>query len=263
MGIRTAWYGLAITALVGCGGRSTGGGQQSGTSVGGLREAALTDRYIEIHSGAPAATVDPALRRHLRDELRALEAAAADGERLGGGDARLDAELARIDVLARAAATAAHVFDPVSEADLQAAYQRYLATLPNREYHVAHILLPTEAAALGVIKILDRGAEFSVLARRESADASKDQGGDLGWVSPGHLPKAFTDAVAALSVGHYTKQPIKTIYGWHVIRLLESRSANPPPLAQVHAQLAASLEQDRYQAFLKAELTAQGTSQRP
>jgi peptidyl-prolyl cis-trans isomerase C len=138
-----------------------------------------------------------------------------------------------------------------AEAELQQAYDAFVKGQPAAEFHVAHILLPTETIALGVIRRLDEGASFAALAKAESADDSRARGGDLGWVYPGPLPKAFTDAVAVLKPGEYTHQPVKTPYGWHVIRVLETRPAAVPPLASVRAQLAVNLQQQRYEAFLK------------
>jgi peptidyl-prolyl cis-trans isomerase C len=115
---------------------------------------------------------------------------------------------------------------------------------------VAHILVPTEAGAVRVIRKLNDGAGFAALAKAESADDSRSRGGEIGWVNSGTLPKSFTDAAAALEPGQYTTRPVKTPYGWHVIRLLERRAASAPPLENIRAQLIANLQREKYQAFL-------------
>jgi peptidyl-prolyl cis-trans isomerase C len=147
------------------------------------------------------------------------------------------------------------VFTPPSEADLLAAYEEYKAGLPAQEFHVAHILVATEDTARLLIVELQGGADFSMLASVRSADDSKNLGGDLGWVGPGKLPAEFTDAVAQLKPSQITARPVKTMYGWHIIKLIETRPAVAPQFERVKAQLATNLQQARYKQFLESALT--------
>jgi peptidyl-prolyl cis-trans isomerase C len=213
---------------------------------------ALFDRYVERESGVATDQVDATSRQRLMDKFLELEAAAAAGSRLATAGVTQDAELARLDVLAKAAAQDAHVYDPPSLSDLQAAYQVFVTSLPDKEYHVAHILVATDSLAREVISDLDRGTDFAQEAKLRSADESRLRGGNLGWVSPGHLPKALTDAAAELKPGQYTRQAIQTSYGWHVIRLIDVRPATAPPFDQVKAQIVVNLQMDRYGKFLKS-----------
>jgi peptidyl-prolyl cis-trans isomerase C len=115
---------------------------------------------------------------------------------------------------------------------------------------VAHILVANEILANAVIAELGSGDKFADVAAKRSADDSKSKGGDLGWIHPGHLPQQFFAALKSLEPGQYTKVPIHTPYGWHVIRLIATRAANPPPFDQIKAQLSTNLQQDRYRRFL-------------
>ena len=206
----------------------------------------------QVAKGAPE-QLDQAYRERLLQQLVQLaiaaerEAAQADRTTAAG------AELQRMEFYAKAGATRAGVFTSPTAAELQQAYDAFVKRQPPAEFHVAHILVPTENLALGVVRRLSSGANFAALANAESADDSQARGGDLGWIRPGVLPKAFTDAVATLKAGEYTRTAVKTPYGWHVIRVLETRRAEVPPMADVRAQLVANLQQQRYEAFLKGK----------
>jgi peptidyl-prolyl cis-trans isomerase C len=218
----------------------------------------LFDHYVQTRSGVAPTKLDANLRVSLLHDLKRLKAAAMVGAAHASLETTQELELQRLEILAHAAATSAGVYNPPTEAELQQAYDQYRASLPAREYHVAHILVATENMASQLLLKLQSGAEFFALAKAESADDSKARGGDLGWIAPGKLPAAFTDAVRALKVGEYTPKPVHTAYGWHLIRLLDSRAAAAPPLDQVRPQLAANLQQERYQKYLRDCLVAAG-----
>jgi len=140
------------------------------------------------------------------------------------------------------------------DVELHQAYDAYVTSLPASEYHVAHILVATQNAASLLLVRLQSGANFARLAREQSADDSKVRGGDLGWIAPGKLPTAFTDAVKSLKPGQFTDRPVHTTYGWHLINLLDTRSASAPQFDQVKAQLAENIRDNRYQRFLADSL---------
>jgi len=215
---------------------------------------ALFDAYVKEKSGVSPDLVSATLKASLLTDLEKLKAAAEAGETRADPQTIQEIELRRLELLAHSAAKAAGVFTLPSEADLQAAYEQYKAGLPAQEFHVAHILVATEDAARLLIVELQGGADFSKLASARSADDSKNRGGDLGWVGPGKLPSEFTDAVAQLKPSQITARPVKTIYGWHIVKLIETRLAVAPPFEQVKAQLAANLQQARYKEFLESAL---------
>src|SRR6185295_5350494 len=110
-----------------------------------------------------------------------------------------------------------------TEQELRAEYETQVAALPRLEYHARHILVATEQFAEKLEGELEKGTDFAALARRETMDeGSKSSGGDLGWFTPDRMVKPFADAVVAVKPGQYTRTPVKTQYGWHIIKLEET-----------------------------------------
>jgi peptidyl-prolyl cis-trans isomerase C len=121
---------------------------------------------------------------------------------------------------------------------IQEAYQVHLAdNPPAEEFHARHILVETEEAAREVIGLLDDGADFAELAKERSTGPSGPRGGDLGYFTADQMVPEFSQAAAALEPGSYTKEPAKTQFGWHVIKLEDRRTAAPPPLEELEQQL--------------------------
>src|SRR3954452_1987794 len=137
-------------------------------------------------------------------------------------------ELTRLNVLQQAVAEKYLKDRKPTEQELRAEYETQVSQLSKQEYHAKHILVATEPFAQKVIDSLAKGAKFEDVAKKESMDSSKDNGGDLGWFTPDKMVKPFSDAVLGLKPGDYTKKPIQTQYGWHVIELVETRDLQPP-----------------------------------
>jgi len=130
---------------------------------------------------------------------------------------------------------------PPSDQALHDAYQKQFART-NKEYNAKHILVKTEDEAKAVITALDNGEDFSKLAAEKSIDSSAQQGGDLGWFTLEQMVRPFSDATALLKKGGYTKTPVHTDFGWHVIELEDTRDVSPPPFDSVKDQLANKLQ---------------------
>lgn len=130
----------------------------------------------------------------------------------------------------------------VSEADLKKEFENRKGELGGKEFKARHILLTTEADAKAVIAELDKGADFATLAGKKSTGPSATNGGDLGWFQPAQMVKPFSDAAAKLSKGHYTKMPVKTQFGWHVILLEDTRAMNPPKFEDIKEQIRVGLQ---------------------
>jgi peptidyl-prolyl cis-trans isomerase C len=257
MRCRTFVICVLLAGSIGCAPKPPTQSQQpvAIAKVGGQPiSTALFDYYVEKRTGQPFDKVDAALKKQLLDDLIGIEATAAGGASLATPTDEQTIELARLEILSKVAEKAAGVYTAPSDQELQTTYQAYVSSLPSKEYHVAHILVATEALAVRAVLDLDHGTDFATLAKERSADDSKARGGDLGWISPGHLPKNFTDAVSNLKPGQYTEQPIKTPYGWHVVKLIETRPAAAPPFDQVKAQLAVNLQQERRAKFTQTVL---------
>jgi peptidyl-prolyl cis-trans isomerase C len=150
------------------------------------------------------------------------------------------------------AALQAVVATAVTDATIQAAYDaKYKGAAPVTEYRASHILVETEEQAKDLKAQLDGGADFAGLAKANSSDGSAAGGGDLGWFGPGMMVKPFEDAVISLQPGQVSA-PVQTQFGWHLIRLAETRDAAAPPLADVRADLSAELQRQAIEAHVAA-----------
>ncbi len=141
---------------------------------------------------------------------------------------------------------------------------RYAAFLeenpPEQEIKARHILLEDEEAAKAVITELDGGADFAELAKERSTGPSGANGGDLGYFTPGTMVEAFSDAAFELEPGSYSKMPVQTQFGWHVILVEDARETTPPALEEVRDQLAAEIQQESVQSLLD-ELRTSGNAE--
>jgi peptidyl-prolyl cis-trans isomerase C len=158
-------------------------------------------------------------------------------------------ELITTQVLAEAASEKYLSSHPVSESEMKAEYDAQVAAMP-KEYKARHILVDTKEKADEAIAKLDAGADFAKLATAESKDSSSKNGGDLGWFSPQTMVKPFADAVEALQVGQYTKQPVQSEFGWHVILLEDVRSPEVPAFDDVKSQVEMFTQRKKLQAYI-------------
>jgi peptidyl-prolyl cis-trans isomerase C len=149
----------------------------------------------------------------------------------------------------------------VTEDALQKAYDEAFANAePAREWNASHILVDTEEAAAALIERLNAGEEFAALAQEASSDTSAANGGELGWFESGMMVPDFEAAVVALDVGAVSA-PVQTQFGWHVVKLNETRLRDVPTLEEVADQLRPQVERAAVQARLD-ELTAAATVDR-
>jgi peptidyl-prolyl cis-trans isomerase C len=140
-----------------------------------------------------------------------------------------------------------------TEDALKARYQTFLKEKPaHEEVHARHILLATEAEAKSVIAELDKGADFADLAKKYSKDPGAQSGGDLGYFGHDDMVKEFADAAFALSPGQYTKTPVKTEFGWHVIKVEDRRAGKPPSFEEAREQLRRDIANEIIEAKLHA-----------
>jgi peptidyl-prolyl cis-trans isomerase C len=134
--------------------------------------------------------------------------------------------------------------NPISDADTKAAYEQYKKAYGDKEFSALHILVKTETEAKELITQLTKGASFSKLAKEKSMDpGSKEKGGDLGWFSPATMVKPFSDVVAGLKKDELASTPVQTQFGWHVIKLVGTRVAQPLSYDKVKEGLQKNLQQ--------------------
>lgn len=145
------------------------------------------------------------------------------------------------------------VVDPVSDADLKARYEKEIAAVPaDEEVSARHILLETEDAAKAVIAELESGKDFAELAKEKSTGPSAAQGGDLGFFTKGRMVPEFEAVAFTLEAGEYAKEPVKTQFGWHVIKVEERREASPPAFEEVSDQVRQVVMRERYGELIRA-----------
>jgi peptidyl-prolyl cis-trans isomerase C len=141
--------------------------------------------------------------------------------------------------------------NPVTEADKKDAYEEYKKELGDKEFNARHILLKTEAEANDITAQLKKGADFAKIAKEKSLDpGSKEKGGDLGWFSPAGMVKPFSDAVMSLKKGDVTAAPIQSQFGWHVIKLVDSRATQVPTYDKVKDGLERTLQQRKLEKMM-------------
>jgi peptidyl-prolyl cis-trans isomerase C len=132
---------------------------------------------------------------------------------------------------------------PISDKALQDAYKN-LAAKPVKEYRVSHILLKTEADAQNVINSLKQGGDFAKLAKENSTDASAQNGGTLGWLAIDQIIPPVRDALNGLKTGSYSQTPVHSQYGWHVLKLEETRIVPPPSFEESKDRLTQQLRNE-------------------
>lgn len=140
----------------------------------------------------------------------------------------------------------------VSPAAVQAAYEEaYDGADPGEEYNASHILVETEEAAQGIVEELAGGADFAGLARDKSTGPSGPGGGSLGWFGKGMMVAPFEQAVVGMKAGEVSA-PVKTQFGWHIIKLNETRTKNIPPLSEVRAEIEQKVREDAVTATIES-----------
>lgn len=158
----------------------------------------------------------------------------------------------RENVLARAMVRKYLKDTPISDDDVKKRYDQEVEKTHKLEYRARHILTETEVEAREIIKQLDKGASFADLAKKKSVDVrSGKEGGDLGWFNQGAMVPEFFDAVVAMKKGQTTKDPVKTDFGWHVIKVEDSRSLKVPPFEQIKPNIRQLVQQEKIDAMVK------------
>jgi peptidyl-prolyl cis-trans isomerase C len=209
--------------------------------------------YIKgITGGKSSADLTPTQRSAALDNLIRARLVGEEATKEGldkSGDTAYYLELSRLNVLEQAVQDKYLKDRKPTETELRAEYESQLSAMPKTEYHARHILVATEPFAQKIIERLDKGEKFDGLAKGESMDSSKSNGGDLGWFTPNRMVPEFSGALIALKPGEYTHKPVQTQYGWHVIQLLETREVQPPPYDQVRQRLEQVVQAKKFRQY--------------
>ncbi|WHZ11702.1 MAG: Peptidyl-prolyl cis-trans isomerase [Burkholderiaceae bacterium] len=202
---------------------------------------------------ASGRTVTPEIKAQIKNEVIAREVFAQAAQKLG-----LDAtqnyknqvELARQTILIHDLFENYQKTHPVTDAQAKAEYDKIVAASGAKEYHVHHILVENEDQAKSLIAQLNKGAKFEDLAKKYSKDpGSAAKGGDLDWAAPNGYVKEFSDAMMKLKKGQITETPVKTQFGYHIIRLDDVRDAKLPKFDDVKPQIVQQIEQQQLAAY--------------
>ena len=219
---------------------------------------ALTRAQYEVYlksllQGRPTTELTTEQKAQVLDEMINMQLLAAQGlkdavDKDPDVAARLD--VLRMRVLADAESQKYLKGKEPTDQELHAEYDSAIAQMDKTEYHARHILVATQAQAEQVIKKIKGGAKFEDVAKAESTDGSKERGGDLGWFNLSRMAKPFSDAVKGLKKGEMTSVPVQTQFGWHVIKLEDTREVAPPPFDQVKQQVGNGVVQKKLQAYV-------------
>jgi peptidyl-prolyl cis-trans isomerase C len=194
----------------------------------------------------------PQLREMIKKDLIGREVLAQEAEKQGFGKnaaVKQQIESARQAIIINVMVGEFIKMNPVSDAEVKVEYDRFTAQSGDKEYHVRHILVETEAGAKDVIAKLNGGAKFEELAKTSKDAGSAGNGGDLDWATPSSFPKEFSDAFVALQKGQVAQMPVKTPSGFHVVKLDDVRPAKLPAMEEVKPQIVEALQRKKVQAY--------------
>lgn len=197
----------------------------------------------------------PQLRAQIKDRLIGMEVLLQEAEKTGvaaNTDVKTQLEVTKQQILVQGLMREYIAKNPVSDADITAEYNKAKSQAGDKEYHAFHILVEKEEDAKAIISKLKAGAKFDELAKQSKDTGSAAKGGDLDWASPATFVKPFSDALVALQKGQFTETPIKTEFGYHVIKLDDTRTSKFPTLEEVKQQVVEGLQQQKLQAYQQA-----------
>jgi len=222
---------------------SSSAGSSAGNDItvnGHVIPASLVDMIAK--SQAASGTPDtPAMRSDIRDQLINLTLIADEAVRLGldkQPDVAMQLEVQRQQILVRAFQQHYSKTTQVDDAALRAEYEKVRSEMGENEYKAQHVLVKTEAEAKKIIAELAKGGDFDKIAAAQSLDSgSKEGGGHLDWAVPQAYVKPFSDAMIALKKGEYTKTPVESQFGFHVIKLEDVRAVKAPSFEEVKENL--------------------------
>jgi peptidyl-prolyl cis-trans isomerase C len=204
--------------------------------------------------------VTPEMQQQIKDEVIAREIFIQEAQKMGldtTADFKDQMELARQTILIRELFTNYQKSHAVSDDEVKAEYDKFAAANSGKEYRARHILVEKEADAKAIIAQLKKGGKFDEIAKKSSKDpGSGAKGGDLDWAPAGNYVAEFSAALTALTKGQTTDTPVKSQFGYHIIRLDDVRDAQLPKLEEVKAQVAQQLQQQKlakYQDELRAK----------
>jgi len=226
-------------------------------------DSSLVDMYLESQTQKPAAQASPEERETVMQQISdiyLLTTQPIADELAKDPRVKAQLELNYRGILAQAMATDFFSKNQATDEEILALYATQIELAPPLQFKARHIIVETQAAAASLISQLEDGADFEELAKAHSTGPSGPSGGDLGWFSPEQMVKPFSDAVAGMSDGEFTKEAVQTQFGWHVILREESRATEPPTLESARDVIKQQVEQTKFQSYLEGLRADQGNS---
>jgi peptidyl-prolyl cis-trans isomerase C len=266
---RTPWTMVSTVAAIAVMVSACGKGQQTAAPAGAdsatVPPVAIvngtpisrTDYDVYVKSllqGKPQTELTPEQKGQVLDEMITMQLVSAQALKEGlekDPDVAARLEVLRMRVLADGESQKYLKGKEPTDAELHAEYDTAISSMDKTEYHARHILVASKEQADAAIKKIKGGAKFEDVAKAESTDNSKTSGGDLGWFTLARMVKPFGDAVKGLKKGEITPEPVQTQFGWHVIKLEDTREVAPPPFEQVKAQVTNGVIQKKLQAYVE------------
>jgi len=227
----------------------------NGKAVPQSRAEALSQQIVR--SGRQ---ITPEMEKQIKDEVIAREIFIQEAQKQGldsTEDFKVQMELARQTILIRDLFTNFQKANPVTDEEVKAEYDKFAAANSGKEYKARHILVEKEDEARAIIAQLKKGGKFDEIAKKSSKDpGSGAKGGDLDWAPAGNYVAEFSQAMTQLTKGKMTETPVKSQFGYHIIRLDDVRDAQLPALESVKPQVLQQLQQQKlgkYQNDLRAK----------
>jgi peptidyl-prolyl cis-trans isomerase C len=217
----------------------------------------ITDEALMLYErrrGIPKDGVAEQQRRMMLDELINRELIYQDAVNNGidkNPQVLAELEAIRKNLIASAMLQQITRTVPISDDELKKEYDSQTTNMTTQELKARHILVEKEEDAKAIIAQLDKGAKFAELATAKSTDSSSTNGGDLGWFKPTEMVEPFGKAVLALNNGEYTKTPVKSDFGWHVILREDARNVPPPAFEDVKEQLRMRVQNLQVEGYIK------------
>ena len=213
-------------------------------------QAHLKQRQAKNAKGKQAA---PVSRQVILDELINREVLLQEAKKLKlhkNKKLKAQLELLKNNLLIQALIAQSPASKPISDKELKEIYDKQVGSADPKEYKARHILVKEEAKAKTLIKELNDGANFEEVAKKESTGPSGKNGGDLGWFSSAQMVPAFSQAAAKLKKGTHSQKPVKTRFGYHIIKLEDSRTRELPKFEDIKEQIKPVVQNKRLQEYV-------------
>lgn len=224
-------------------------------AVATVNGEAITELQRDTQAEQFKARGQTATDEQVVDELVSLELMRQQAIKLGldkKPEMAAEMKIMQARVLANALLTDYTSTIDTSDEALRAEYEKQIAMAEAQEFNASHILLDTEEKAIEVIAEINGGADFAETAKKHSTGPSGPNGGDLGWFDSGSMVPEFSQAVATMETGKHSETPVKTQFGFHVIKLVDKRSKEPQSFESVKEQIGNMIMRTKVEEYVKS-----------